>query len=324
MIYENNLRPFQSFWMNCYLNNMCSILSSYDPSYKLAAYINNYHYIMPYISDGYRCLDIDYPDEFCNNFSQNILTENTYCFNDEKTMIKGIKELLKEKKNIYLLVDLYYLIPNKMTWHKYHYNHYTLIKGYDDYNDIYYILEDDSNGYGIRKVSEKVLVESYMNSEYFTKQNSQTQSCYSMKLKENIKPFQFSLKEIILYSQNLSCELVNCNLNELWKNTKQLPIKDSNLDDSIVGIQHIVNRHKANQYLFKSLLDFKIFDERCFSKLRFMASEIEKGWIIMKNILLKTSMKNKKDLNLLKLYDSGSSLILKEYEMWKNLLIMLS
>jgi hypothetical protein len=163
-----NIKPFNDFYMNCELNNYFSHLTTLDSSYKAAAYMNSYRYsLFDIMGNSFNIIKIDYSKSYSNLLNKNLIKNENYFFKDLKNFIIEIKEIISSGKPVCLFIDLYNWIPSSLAWQKHHWKHFSLIIGFDEERSIFYSIDDDVNGVGIREIPEKRLIESFWGTGYF-------------------------------------------------------------------------------------------------------------------------------------------------------------
>ena len=158
MQYKNNILPFNEFWVNCDFNSRFSILTSYDEAFRKFAYNNTYKYTIAWRKEADTRL-YDMYIESTNDECANCLDYIPVSGIKEKNHMPGvIKKLVLNNEAFLIGVDLYNYIQGSVCWNKFHWYHYSLVKGYDDQKDIFYVLDDNLSGYHEFEIATQKLI----------------------------------------------------------------------------------------------------------------------------------------------------------------------
>ena len=145
------IKPFSDFWINCIFNVQMSILNTLEPSYKYAAYLNDYRYsIFETLADNDVVtwfLGINYVEEVVPKYIDKCFTNENLSLQNDPCCLEKIKNYVRQKKYVAVGVDLFYLIPQSFFWGKYHWRHYSLLNGFDDEKKVFYVFDEDLSGY---------------------------------------------------------------------------------------------------------------------------------------------------------------------------------
>ncbi|URN93893.1 MAG: hypothetical protein NAG76_19010 [Candidatus Pristimantibacillus lignocellulolyticus] len=330
-MYSNKIKPFDEFWMNCILNQMFSVACTIEPSYRYAAYLNSYQYFRweaatdplfryPTIDSMYY-LDYLYANEGKKqefSLSNVVGPLDLYYFKDNDNYLQEIKELCRTKQIFSLNVDLYYWIPNSIAYEKFHWYHYSLFNGYDEKTSTYYVIDDNLDGYMEHGVPEERLVAAYENSEYCTNPNYKLPPILKYSIREEIPPYELSLEEVRYHAARLITEIQAFQIEGLWN----IELDESRLNDyltySMVGLNIIANRHKANDSLIRSLHELLLISTSTYEMLLSQIQDIRNGWEHTKQLFIKASILRK--LDQAQCYRLMKSLLSKEVILWENLL----
>ncbi|EMS69248.1 hypothetical protein [Ruminiclostridium cellobioparum] len=309
-----DFKPFELFWMNCQFNMLFSMLTSVDNSYKSAALLNDYSYIVNEMetpnSTKYNELTVR---PAINKYINMLLTErNPLNFENKEQCLKLLKELIKKKEIILLGVDLFYWIPNSVCWNKHHWEHYSFINGFDEEKRAFYVFDENFNGYNEFEIPEDRLIKAVMNFPL-------EPHAFICKLSKNIEKFEPSISEI----KNNAGRIVN-EINEIipiafWELCEKDFIEGHMCDLISTQIFQIINRHIANQILMQEL-ESEICDGLISKSLVKYCIELQEGWNLVKNKLLKIYYSNDKKSLRNDINKKCKSLLLKEIDMWNMFL----
>jgi len=332
MRYSNRIKPFDEFWMNCILNQMFSVACTYEPSYRYAAYLNSYQYFRwdaatdpqfryPTIDSMYY-LDFLYRNEGNKNHEFSLSRVfgplDLHYFSDEDNYLQEIRELCKDNQVFSLNVDLFYWIPNSMAYEKFHWYHYSLMNGYDDATSTYYVIDDNLDGYMEHGIPEERLILSFENSECRTNPDYELPPVLKYNIREEIPLYQLTLQEVCFHADRLIREIRSFSIEGLWN----VELDESRLNDyltySVVGLNIIANRHKANESLIRSLHELSLIPFDTFEQLLTQIQEIRSGWEFVKQHFMKASIQRKLDRP--QCYKLAESLFAKEVTLWETLL----
>ncbi len=325
------IEPFCDFWTGCVTNSQISILSSKEPSWKYAAYLNDYYYLIEESKTGgiydtsgtiektvffpvYRFYEEVFPKHINKYFSY-----ETFNFKDDVHGMKKMKELIKQNMLIAVGVDQFYWIPGSVCWNKYHWQHYSLITGYDDEKRIFSVFDVDINKFGCFEVPEERFLQA---SQSFVRKDDQNTDAYIIKVSEDLKPFKLTLPEVRLYAQKFNQEMENVDAMTLL-DLNGVDIQVADLFDLFVKYVHlIINRQIANSLLFKSLLDLNLISDRAVvSGLVRQADNLRKQWRIFEQRMVQNRLAP--DLvSKREFCDRYNHLFQQEMKMWNVLLAL--
>lgn len=341
MMSKLNCKPFGDFWQNCVLNNVFSIITSIEPSYKLAAYLNDYTYnvggraidectivkylditydsgLKKYIEEKLINKNVNYVDEekiWCN-----IISINNYSIKDETEFLTEIEELIKNEKKILVSVDLYYWIPGGLLYENLHYNHYALITGYDDTNDIiYYTFDDDMFGYREQKISKERFVTA------FSKATLKNPRAFEIIIDEkNLIPYKLNKDEIASSTEKILNDILKLPNDSFWEAYSQSGKFCEAIDNSIIRLTKIVDRQIGNKFLFESMNTFGVIkNDSLKSSLIKTTYELYEGWIEFRNTLKRCKYDGSNKFNIDKANGLDRMLLEKEHKMWSDLMRIL-
>ena len=306
------IKPFNDFWLNCRYNMLFSILSTIDSSYRLAASMNDYSYNVSEketpTGTKYNKLLIDPMVEFQEKYLYEIASIQPFNFKHDENYIEYLKNLIKKNELVIVGVDLFYWIENSSCWNRHHWEHYSLINGFDDDKNVFYVLDENDIGFGEFEIPVDRFITAIQHSPL-------EPDGYIYKINKKIKQFKFNIKDVINNAQRLKNELSAIKSSSLWQ------LRDEDFDAghmcdlSATEIFQIVNRQIANQLLFcniqKEVHDCKVPDI-----IIKYSNDLKEGWILVKNVLLKANLLKDRKLSLAEIEKSCKDLLNKEYEMW--------
>lgn len=304
------IEPFREFWVDCFSTLINSIVCSKTDIPKEFVYDNNYVYTMS---------RIDFPQNKVlwtiavqaenSSIVQELFSKVEYTdFVHKDDLVSELHNLLDQKKIIFLGVDLFYWVSDNFNWHRNHFNHFSLINGYDEKKKIFYILETGATGYMEYEISEEELV---LAARGFLGEASMV-----AQINQKIKMDAYTSEEMIINAKK-----VIASINEILKGKKQILdcsiLKNEEywkvLDHIQTHLYGIESRQKANSLLIKRMLDSnggKFFDA---------FSELEGGYSLMKNRVLKANI-DKKHIDIEEVKNKFFVLLMQEKQIWKEIL----
>ncbi|NEW06262.1 hypothetical protein GK047_09585 [Paenibacillus sp. SYP-B3998] len=321
--YSYDIKPFSDFWMNCFLNGMFSLATHFDKAYRLAAYMNHhsFEHTNNYKDPSFRLPAVKLPwfQQMTSAFKFEL---KPHFFLDEERFVDEIKVLIKEQRIISLCVDLYSWIPGSYCFQRYHWSHYSIIKGYDEARNVFFVLDDNLNGYNEFEISEDTLVTCFKNSDYFMNSEVFKYPYVEMVLDEHV-PYVFSFQEVIDHSERLIREIAEFSFDGLWEFDPNSDEVTSHLDYSMIGTESFFNRQIASKYLFQYLVESGHIDNDLYENLVTQVDQIHDGWQIIRNLFGKHKAlifaHRPFTLERDKMIDMAKNLMQKESDMWETL-----
>lgn len=338
MLYHLNYQPFSYFWQNCQLNNVLSVLTSLEPSYKLAAFLNDYNYTMiktPIDEDTFvYSLDLNYkdgikkyiediliykktilPDQ--DNKWQKILKIDEYYFKNNSMFLEEVQKLIKNNKAVSVGVNLFYWVEGSISYEKYQYNHYALITGYDDKKLEYYTFDDDLYSYKSHVIPDERFRIAFSNSVF------KEPPAFVVTVCENIEPYKLNINDVVNCANAIKENITSIDISDFWTIHFSSADKFSEAaDNCIIKANRISNRHIGNKLLFEALYTLGIVKNKAVTdKYIKIEDELIEGWIEVKNIIAMCKYSGKNHLSTETLNKLNKRLLEKEYIMWNELSI---
>lgn len=324
------IEPFTDIYINCFMNGIFSILTSVDKEYQKLTCINDYEYAIVECGDdenkSEKALRVRYQlksyarayfhlfqkelpcstlEEF---FHSEIPMGEPYMLKSGDAAIVELKQLLDQGNFIYIATDLYYLVKsNIMYYQKNHLSHYTLLTGYDDKGEQFYVFENGAKGYNRYAVDQQQILDAI-------KYAKQKIKCYYFHI-----PQQILIPNICIEDIKKNAESIIASLEQLGreKDLWTFPMGDAAYRINAENASAIMYRHKANRILFQNCIPY--IDKDVFIKLTADCDSLIKNWEWMKNMLLKAYFsKNKSIYSMLCL--KRQKLFEMEINMWKLLI----
>lgn len=312
------ITPFTDFWVDCMSNSQISILAAREPSFKYAAYLNDYQYTMAETKTNnqktVRFLTVRFMAEVTSKYLYQYFSYEPLTFSDKKHGFEKIKELINQKKMIAVGVDLFYWIPKSFCYGKYHWEHYSLINGFDDQRKVLYVLDDNFNGFDCFEVPEERFSQAIGSLEL-------NPDAFIVNVAQDLKPFELTLTEVMFFAEKLTRELGSIDAkNLLILSNPEIPIEVW-FDLFAKYVYQVVNRQTANVLLFKALYDLNLIrDPHLISGLIQQANDLKRDWRILEQTIVKCYRLYPDRLNANQLYDQCNDLFHQEFEMWKRML----
>ncbi|MCL6588811.1 MAG: hypothetical protein K6U80_02555 [Firmicutes bacterium] len=312
------LQPFTDFWVNCMVNGQFSILCSIEPSFKYAAYLNDYHYQVSSTTMG-QDLPVPYLESWQlgdvnARYIDRLFSYDPFSIRNESDLLEIIKDLLSQKKIVSIGVNLFEWIPHSLCWQKHHWSHFTLIDGCDDDLEVFYVLDDDFRGYGYHAIPAK----RFYNAVKAARTDPEG---LIVTVPQRLDPFEITLDEVLFFSRRLRTELESLTRESSWQISDNCVKNWVVFDLFLMYIFQIANRQKANILLFQALLEKKLLqDPDLIAELIQRAAALKNGWKILGKNMLHSYHLRQKQINPARLYESYQHLIREEIEMWDRLL----
>lgn len=252
MKYMTNIQPFNDYFCNCYINAIVSILSYYDESYKVAAYMNSYKPVFGWYNDQYFPY-VGENDNFKLSFEK-WFEMGKFDFQKENNDLEVVKKAIREKKYIFVYVDLYHWDKTGSIYGIEHLPHPSLIVGYDDVKNIFYALEDDLS------CSVHYYVHEYTSEQFKEAIASNREYCKSMNdceykiltLNHKIEPFALSIDEVKENAKVLIDTMQGERFTSFSVHNDDLV--NANIIDEYIRVHtRYTNRSIANKFLFQEL-----------------------------------------------------------------------
>lgn len=316
MNFSLGIKPFNDFWLSCGYNILFSILSAAESSYRLAALMNDYSYEASEdetpTGTKYSRILLNPMVSFQEKYLLDIASPQELNFKNEKNYIELLKDLIKKNEIIIAGVDLFYWIPNSMCWNKYHWEHYSLINGFDEEKNVFYVLDADDIGFNEFEIPTDRFLTAIQHSPL-------EPHGYIYKIKNNIEQFKLDMNEVADNARRLKNNL------EAIKHMSMYGLRDVDFeaghmcDLNAMQIYQVVNRQIANQLLFRAIQE-ELHNYEFFDNLIKCCQELQEGWKLVKNILVKAYIKKDRKSILAEIDERLKFLLNKEYEMWDTFL----
>ncbi|WP_242656407.1 hypothetical protein [Ruminiclostridium hungatei] len=230
---------------------------------------------------------------------------------NHSAQIDFLRSLVLKKELVMVGVDLFYWIQDSICWNRNHWEHYSLINGYDDEKKVFYVLDENNNGYDEFEVPEERFLVAVQNSPL-------EPHGYVKKITRNIGRFKLSLKEVMHNAERLKSEIEAIGHSPLWQ-LSDADFQGGHMCDLIsMYIFQIINRHKANAFLFNEIRA-QLQNSQIVDSLIQYSQDIQEGWTLIKNILVRTYFMDEHEASILEINKRYIYLMNKEYEMWNKL-----
>ena len=157
--YKIPIIPYNEFWLDCDTETLYSIIYSMNQKYKVHFYENNYTYDLLRVPSpsGEFFGEIRLHQQFIELREKVLDIVEKRRFNNVTNAIDTIKKWIENGYLVQAGVDLYYWIEGNCCYNKHHVEHYTLIHGYDEEQNKFYVMETDNECYREFLVEEELL-----------------------------------------------------------------------------------------------------------------------------------------------------------------------
>ncbi|HEX2944452.1 MAG TPA: hypothetical protein VHT96_00675 [Clostridia bacterium] len=311
MLVSLGLKPFSEYWITCYYNKILSIFTSIDPSYRYAAYMNDYHYD---IHDwNYNHLQLRPMIEFVEKYIQGVFTYLPIYFREEGTGLDVIKDHIRQKEIVQVGVDLFYWLPSSINFGVNHWYHTSMINGFDDEKKVFYVFDDDNFGYAEQEIPEE---------RFLLATNNCTLKSHGdiLKITGDLRPYVFSSNDVVRNAKRLIDEIGAMKMEPFWLLSEEQFNTGEMRDTIAVHIFQISKRHYANGFLFQNLLN-EYCDSDIICSLVDRSKKLQKNWLIVRSkVLLVHNTKTDRSKKLSAVNEICKRLFYEEMEMWNFLI----
>jgi hypothetical protein len=309
-----DLQVFDKFWINCWFNSLFSIITSIDNSYEEATYLNSYSFMieerMTPLGTRTTFFRLDMHTHHSELLSGIVDTVPIH-FKQDISTAEQVIEILKSNF-LFLCVDLFNWIPDSICWQKHHWEHYTLVKGYDPVKDIFTVLDENKKGYGVHEITRE-------NLENSSRGTSMDFDGLVAIYKEDIEPYKMDYHSVLENAYRLTSEL-KILLDDYWTLSID-DIKEGHmLDLYSMYCYGVSNRHIANMLLIESLRRNSYINDNMHAKLTALFKELKEGWEAIKFAFIKANSFTPRKLDVKSLSNFKNVLVNKELDAWKMLL----
>lgn len=327
IILDIRIKPYRQIYINCYLNNFISVLSSVNSSYQELLYINKYVYdVSCNPKTNNQSIRIRYHlDVYLEAFSKlfgympKCKTLHDFLYGDisfgtllgtesNDNFIEDLKSLLKnEGMIVFLSQDLFYLIKsNDIYYKKKHLTHYSMFVDYDKEIQCFMVFEIGAKGYDCYQVPEENVIQSFLHADVSPK-------CFYIKSPQKLDNYISPTSTIKNFVPEIIESIEQVQLtNALWN----YPASIDDYSSYLEGVSKIVNRQEANRKLLENL-SFKHDKDAYY--LDSLCNELKNGWDWLKNILIRAQFLGDK-VNIEPYRQKSQALLNDEKAMWTKFL----
>ena len=261
------IKPLSNIWMNCYLNNMYSLILSEEPSYYDLLLENDYTYAFLGRVGWYKCLTLSKHKvyEICKKL-------NIWEMLAEGDIIEEIAQHIIDGCAVMATVDLYEWLPLGLDYHKRHLLHDTMIGGFDSGEQLLYVFDDDINGYAEHTVSYNTFLGAYS-----------SHTLKIVKLPKNFDPYKLEVNTLKENAEFLVHRIDSLCATSIWNIFDRYDM----LNDLIIEMTKIHSRAKVNGLLVERV--FGNIDE--FITLKQIAEQTVIIWEQVKSTVIKCQLR---------------------------------
>lgn len=323
------IKPFTDLWLNCIDNAVFSLLQSMNSTYRIAPLINSYKYVVNNECINYSCgvsypiKDIELQTKSGNEKYHQLLQEHVtivaekICDSANDAVDFLIKNLSNNDHYAVLQVTLrHWVNPLLHELHEMH-THNSLVVDYNEEEELFYVLDDDDNGYRIHKIPvEKILKAIHLNED--------EPLCIMKQPETGLPDFEIDFNELKLNTDFLISQLASINC----EGVIYMPFKGSGDYDFQLYIEHftfvvgnlssIRDRHLANHMLFKYIQDTYPELSKQLDLILETSTSLYKDWGKFRNMILRDSMKRKISFDSETCHNFLTNIFNLELEMWEN------
>ena len=195
--------------------------------------------------------------------------------NYDKAVV-DIKDFLRQGKIVMAGVDLFYWIPLNMCYHKHHVDHYAIINGFDEDNNIFFVMDTDNVKYREFELPIESVTEAIAHCDL-----AYDALVYDLCDKEEIESYMFDKKELIWRAKRIYKSIRPLCKKYFWLMEKEDYKKGFYRDMCVMYILQINCRMKANRLLLEYLIEGEGLE--ILSSLREDCYQLEMNWVAIKN-----------------------------------------
>ena len=308
------IEPYSDIWLDCYNNQKLSIVRYIDEANIALARKNNYKYeVMNFVFEGSEEFNLIAADQHVISFNDFTQMKKLNPENEEE-FLKIIKNHVQNENGFVLMrTDLYDWLEDSICWHRYHWDHYSLIVDYDEENQQFLVFDEKKGNYVKFYVPESKIYKCVFHTDKFEILRLITVEGEKIKLQ--------SFEDIKKNASDIVESIDNCLNKRFWDMEEFIYDGEHYKDLNGIFLQKIEGRHKANAGLIRwmetngmaSGIDYKTISEE-FEKL-----SVEWAKIRMALFVIYMKKKNRREkINELneKLYEC----LTKEKELWNQVI----
>lgn len=312
-------QPFNDYWITCYYNKILTLLISIDPGYKLAAYMNDYHYdVQLWGATSEETVSlfkhiVQQPFQMLKErYLKGLLKYHPLQFKGEENCLDLLKYHISRKEIVQVGIDLFYWLPDSIAYGVNHWNHYAILDGFDDEKKVFYALDADNSGFARQEIPED---------RFLLAINSCNLESHGDILElMDVRPYQFLLNDVVVNANRLVNELREMKQGVFWQMTDDDFDAGRRRDVFAIHINQIACRHIGNGLLFERVLS-KYCDNDIIKALVRKSKQLQDGWLIIrsKHLIIYRSKADRTRL-LASLNEDVRRLFQEEIELWESVI----
>ena len=247
-VVRREIKPFNEFWINCESTMLHSLLITLDEKYRAMAYVNNYTYeVLHFPAPSKKWVnEVRVKPEIMDMFQVVLKNKREVRWKNYDKAVEDIKNFLRQEKIVMVGVDLFYWIPLNMCYHKHHVDHYAIINGFDENNNIFFVMDTDNVKYREFKLPVEDVIEAIAHCDLVY-----DALIYDLCEKKEIEPYMFDMKELIWRAKRIYKSLRPLCRKYFWLMEEKDYKEGFYRDICVMYIVQINCRMKANRLLLK-------------------------------------------------------------------------
>lgn len=319
---SNLIKPYNEHYMNCYLNNLFSIIVTQNPEKKTSSYINAYNYSIVKTLDNFNYLQLDYTDNFYSSVYEKIFKKkckspfnifNQPLGTELKNTYKNIDNILGVIKNniVFMVVDLFFFDNGNIFFSKIHREHILMVVDWNPETKTFTIIDDGNKGYGyysINYITMSTLIKHCKKAYCFKKDYIK----YDTEKKNKKKIIDY--KEI-QYNSKRICNQIKSIDDSFYK--LNFPKNYSELCQLLIFIQRCYNRQICNNLLLNNYIDNILDDSICKDFFTEKNKVLKSNWYNLRAIILRNIATNK-TIEFETIFNNILLYLKKELEFWEQ------
>ena len=311
-----SIEPYNRVWLDCYNNLKLSLLISINPKYEMRGYENVYEYFChEQVAGSGQVVNCITEEQSYIDYKEFAQMEKLNPSSEEEFLEIVINQLKQKKGFVLMRTDLYDWLEGSVSWHNYHWDHYSLLVDYDEAKDMIVAFDEAGGQYKKLYVHREKLYSHLFNNPKFEKIRLIT-------IKDSVSLHPISFQRLVNNAEKIVKSIEKCIGKELWymqaSDYEAFWYKDLNG----VYLQKIEGRQKANAMLMGELGGMDIgLSHEFFDKWKDAFEKLSNDWVTIRMALYLIYRKEKsRDEKLIEINKKVQSCLLIEKRIWEEFL----
>jgi hypothetical protein len=245
-----SIKPFNRVWLDCYNNLKLSLLIYLNPEYEMRGYENVYKYShIDFCAKSGKNFNCITEDQYYVEYEEFSYLEKLNPPTEEYFLNIVISHLKSEKGFVLMRTDLYDWLEGSVCWHKFHWDHYSLLVDYNEQDDTLLVYDEAGGQYKSFNVCRKSLYCHLSNNKDFEKIRLIT-------INNDVSLKSIQLSKLVENAKKIVDSIEICTKKEFWHMQPSDYETNEYKDLNGVFLQKIEGRQNAN-VLFMDMLASK-------------------------------------------------------------------